>query len=161
MDKNRARSILGTVLVITLVLMTASSATMAGTAVFQGKVVAEDGLTPVEGVVISIALEESGSIYDSSPSAKDGAFRLETVPEGEYEVLARHNGVGYLAAEGIDLEEGTNKPVAIVIRTAPANTTVSQLPMWGKVAIGVTIGILALAVFDETGEEGNDSITPF
>jgi hypothetical protein len=138
---------------------------MAGPVVFQGKVVGEDGVTPVEGVIVSIGQEEEGTIYNSEPTNRDGVFRVDSAEAGRYAVLARKGDVGFLAAEDMELAAGENPPVAIMIRTgnqlAPADTAASELPLWGKIAIGGSIAILMLAIFDQTGDEGNDSITPF
>ncbi len=152
---------LAVALTTALVLFSLPTASFAGGALFQGKVVTEDGVTPVEGVVVRLALKETGTIYDSSPSTTDGGFKVETAPEGEYEVLAQHGDVGYLTAGGVNLKEGENKNVSIVIQIAPAQSSASKLPLWGKIAIGGTIVVLAAAVFDKTGDEGNDSVTPF
>ena len=152
---------LAVTLATALVLFTLPTTTFAGGALFQGKVVTEDGVTPVEGVVVRLALKETGTVYDSNPSTTDGGFKVDNAPVGEYEVLAQHGDVGYLTAESVNLKEGENKNVSIVIQVAPAQTTASKLPLWGKIAIAGTIIILTAAVFDKTGDEGNDSVTPF
>lgn len=165
MNNYRTRRILGTVLVVALVLLSAPATTLAGTALFQGRVVAEDGVTPLEGFVVRIGTEETATVYDSEPTGTDGAFRLDSAPAGSYAVLAQRGETGYLAAENVNLESGVNPPVSILIDTtaelAPASTTASELPMWGKVAIGVTIAVLTWAIFEDTSEEGLDSETPF
>ncbi|MBD3868539.1 MAG: carboxypeptidase regulatory-like domain-containing protein [Acidobacteria bacterium] len=165
MNSNRTRRILGTVLAVTLVLFAVPSTSLAGTAVFQGKVVAEDGITPIEGVVVRLGVEETGTTYNSEPTNGYGAFRLESAPAGSYAVLAQRGDVGFLTAENITLADGENAPVSIVISTAvelaPAQTTASELPMWGKIGIGATIAVLTWAIFEDTSEEGADSATPF
>ena len=155
------RRTLAITLAASLLMFSLPTAALAGGVTFQGRVVAEDGATPVEGVVIRIALKETGTIYDSNPSATDGGFQVDAVPEGEYEVLAQYGDVGYLTAESIHLEEGKNRSASIVIQTAPASTTASTLPLWGIIAIVSTIAVIIWAVFDKTTFEGDDSISPF
>lgn len=165
MKNNGTHRILGVLLVVALVLVAVPSTTLAGTAVLKGKVVADDGVTPLEGVVVRIGVEETGTIYNSAPTTAEGAFVVDSAPAGTYAVLAQRGDVGFLAAENLELAEGENRPVAIMIRPgnllAPAQTSASALPMWGKIGIGGTVAILMWAVFDETSEEGLDSQTPF
>ena len=161
METSTCRRTLAVALAAALLMFSLPTVALAGGVAFQGRVVAEDGVTPVEGVVIRIALKETGTIYDSNPSANDGGFRVDSVPEGEYEVLAQHGEVGYLTAESINLKQGENRSASIVIKTAPANTTASDLPLWGKIAIATTIAAIIWAVFDQTTFEGDDSVSPF
>ena len=165
MNDTRIQRILGTVLTVALILVAVPSTTLAGTAVFQGKVVADDGVTPLEGIVVRIGVQATGAIYDSAPTNAEGAFRVDSAPAGNYAVLAQRGDVGFLAAENLELSDGENPPVAIMIRPAnllaPAQTTASELPMWGKIGIGGTIAVLLWAVFDKTTEDGVDSETPF
>ena len=165
MNSYRLRRFLGTVLAVALVLVSVPSATLAGTAVLKGKVVADDGVTPLEGVVVRIGTEETGAIYDSAPTTAEGAFVVDSAPAGTYAVLAQRGEVGFLAAENLELAAGENRPVAIMIQPdtllAPAQTAASELPLWGKIGIGGTIAVLIWAIFEDTSEEGLDSETPF
>jgi hypothetical protein len=158
----------GFVLIIALVLMsvstTALTANNPGNAIFEGRVVAEDGVSPMEGVVIRLAGHETGTVYSSTPSNSDGAFRMDAAPEGTYAVLAQAADSAYLAADSIELKSGQNQPVAVMIRPqtelAPAQSGSSSLPLWGKIVIGGTLGLAALAIIDNSNND-EPAATPF
>jgi hypothetical protein len=159
----------GSTLIMALILMsilpTVFATEIPGNAIFQGRVVAEDGVSPIEGVVIKLAMRETGTLYSSSPSNRDGAFRLDTAPEGTYAVLAQAADGAYLAAESIQLKSGQNQQVAVMIRPqaelAPAQGGASSLPLWGKIVIGGTLTLAALAIIDGVSNDSEPAATPF
>ncbi len=136
-----------------------------GKGILQGKVVAEDGVSPMEGVVVHLAVRDGGADYSSSPTNSEGVFRLDAAPAGDYAVLAETGQGAYLASDSIHLSAGENRPVALRIQTragtAPAQSGGGKLPTWGKIVIVGTLALAAYAVIDDTQDDSEPNATPF
>lgn len=63
-----------------------------------GTVLLPDGLTPVAGVSVKAANVDSEKIYTSTPTGRDGAYRLTGLPAGTYD-LAVESSEGIYAAD--------------------------------------------------------------
>jgi hypothetical protein len=144
--------------------------------VFSGKVLSASGASPREGVVVRLVGETPEASYAAEPTAKDGAFRLEGAPPGSYRVLAETREGAYLAADGLDLAPGANRPVALTLAAAspdpqttadaPAGATAtpaatpppSGLPLWAKWTIVGGIALVALWAIDSVTDDEEEQV---
>jgi len=139
--------------------------------VFSGKVLGAEGSTPREGVVVRLVGATPDSSYSSNPTGTDGAFRLEGAPPGSYRVLAEAQEGAYLAADGFQLQPGTNQPVALTLgaaaapnyQTADQTTTGAAppkqgLPTWAKWTIVGGIAVIALWAIDSVTSEDEEPL---
>lgn len=139
------------------VLFTVFPAQSADSALFQGKVVSSDGITPLSGVVVRLVDNETKAVFDSAPSGDEGVFRIDTAPGGEYTLLARSGDTAFLATDSLVLEPGANRPLALTLNEGPSLAPAQQaqakgLPLWAKIVIGGVIGIAAIFVISESGD---------
>jgi hypothetical protein len=154
MDSPSLRRFVAAALAVTVtVLVTPVPVLSADPAVFRGKVLGADGVTPLSGVIVRLADNRSAAVYDSGPTGEDGIFRIETAPAGDYALLAKNDDVAYVAADSLTVTEGDNQPVSLTLTPgpplAPAQTTQKELPLWGKILIGGVIAVAAIFIVNE------------
>ena len=138
--------------------------------VFTGKVFRSADATPIGGAVVRLVGPSPEASYAAAPTGADGAFRLEGARPGSYRVLAETADGAYLAADGYELEPGTNRPVALTLGGEPANQQASAapaaqpqkgLPTWAKWTIIGGIAILGLWAIDSvTSDEEETPSSP-
>ncbi len=123
-------------------------------ALFRGRVLAADGVSPMAGVIVTLVDRESSRTFDSAPADDHGYFRVDSAPAGTYRVVARAPEGAYLAADAVALQPGANKPVALALKAnaqaAPAPTKSASgqdIEPWLKWVIvgGIAIGALVIA----------------
>lgn len=79
-----------TIVLVSLILFTATPAPRAAdvpTTNISGKVLDQDGVTPVRGVSIQLKDRSSDLIYQSDPSGDSGQYKISNVPDGDYSIL--------------------------------------------------------------------------
>jgi hypothetical protein len=165
MHSCRSRQIVTALItVVTVMTMSGLPSLAADPAVFQGRVFQADGVTPLEGVVVRLAGQAGSDVYDSVPTAADGAFRIDIAPAGDYAILARTGQDAFLASESHLLESGRNEPVALTLiptaNIAPAQAKAGP-GMWTKVLIAGAIGVGGLFLINEVTEDVEEPASPF
>ena len=159
------RRVLATVLVpITAFVLAGGPVWSSESALFSGRIVDSDRVTPRTGVVVSLYDAESDATYRSQPTTDDGMFRIDSAPAGSYTLLTEAPEGVYLAAENLELSPGKNRPLALTLsetapNLAPARASTTEkggLPMWAKGLIaGVIVagGVLLIIAATEDEEE--------
>ena len=159
------RAVAGAV-VFGLISLAANLPALSGAnALFRGRVLAADGVSPKPGVVVTLVDRESSLTFDSAPADDRGYFRVDSAPAGTYRVVARAPEGAYLAADAVALEAGANRPVALALKAnaqsspSPTRTGSGQdIEPWLKWVIVGGIAIGALVVTDAiTNDESSAS----
>ncbi len=142
--------------VVTMALLVANLPALAGSsAVFRGRVLEADGVSPRPGVVVALVDTNAGKMFESSPADARGFFRIDAAPAGTYAVVARASEGAFLAADSVTLNAGANKPVSLSLKanaatgsTATGTTQqqekISPLVKWIIVG-GIAVGALIVA----------------
>jgi hypothetical protein len=164
-----ARHLLVGSLVLALVCL-GSPAFAAGS--IHGVVVRGDSAAPAAGARIHLADPATGEIRTSAPTAEDGSFALEDVPEAEYQIGIEADGGLYVVPTPLQVRgEGTaplhlalspgatkdeESPVEIV-ETHRKSVSVWNNPLTATLAV-LGIAIAAGVVVDQAFED-DDSTT--
>jgi hypothetical protein len=154
MSSSSFRRVVSGVLLVTLALLVANLPALAGSnAVFRGRVLDADGVSPRPGVVVTLVDEGGRRTFDSAPADARGYFRVDTAPAGTYAVVARASEGAFLAADSVTLNPGTNKPLALALKAGAAagggggTPRRDRLSGWLKWVIvgGIAVGGLIVA----------------
>ena len=140
-------------IVLALVFAVANLPVLAAdNALFGGRVLAADGVSPMPGVVVMLVDQQSDRTFESAPADDRGYFRVDGAPAGTYRVVAHASEGAFLAGDKVSLEPGRNKPVALSLKanaqTKPSGSTGSDtMEPWVKWVIvgGIAIGALVVA----------------
>ena len=112
-----SRRILAMTVAVALVwLPTAPEAESADTALFRGRVVSADGVTPRAGVTIALVDDERGSVFRSKPSDDRGVFHLDSAEPGSYTLVAEVPEGAFVAQGKVSLGVGKNPAVALALQ---------------------------------------------
>ena len=161
MTPSLCRRALALVLTVPLILLSIPSSAHAGeSADFAGRVFQADGITPRSGVVVALYDPATEQTFRSQPTSDEGSFRISEAPAGNYALVAETGEVAFLAEENLELQAGSNRPLALTLQTAPGYETASssQTPKsgmkpWAKGVIAGVIGVAALyLIYDVTKE---------
>jgi hypothetical protein len=170
MSCNALRRVIAIALVMpTVALPLYGPAPSAGTgSVFQGRVVAADGLTPRAGVVVRLVSAEPARTLASAPTNDEGRFRIDVAPPGTYTLEAEaHEGL-YVLGERLAIHEGPNTPLQLTLKNLDAAPDPAA-PRGGAgdlspVVKGVIAGVLVVAAFfllDDATEDEASAAVPF
>jgi hypothetical protein len=134
----------------------------AETADFAGRVFQSDGITPRAGVVVALYDSSTEQTFRSQPTSDEGSFRISEAPAGSYALVAEAGEVAFLADENLELQAGTNPPLALTLQTAPGYDTSSSKPSsgmkpWAKWLIAGVIGVAALGLIYNVTKETETS----
>ena len=106
--------------VFALALMIAPVSALAGEpGVVVGRVLANDGVTPLPGVVVSLVDNHSQAVFESQPSTERGTFEAKA-PAGDYRVVAATPKGAFLASGAVRVAAGANPPVSLTLKQAAA-----------------------------------------
>jgi hypothetical protein len=112
-----SRRLLAMTVVAALVwLPTAPRTEASDTALFRGRVVSADGVTPRSGVTIALVDAEHGSVFRSKPSDERGVFHLDSAAPGSYTLVAEVPEGAFVAQGTVSLDAGTNPAVALALQ---------------------------------------------
>ena len=140
--------------VLVLALPLANLSSFAGAnALFRGRVLDANGVSPRPGVVVTLVDETRRKTFDSAPADARGYFRIDTAPAGTYAVVARASEGAFLASEGVTLVPGPNKPRALALKSGAAEgsgggaANAAKIANWMKWTIigGIAVGALVVA----------------
>lgn len=154
MSVSRFRRILAGVLAVSVVLVMADFPTLAAeSALFRGRVLGGDGVSPRSGVVVTLVDRESQKTFDSAPADDRGYFKIDSAPAGTYRLVARASEGAFLASDALTLKAGANKPVALALKanaaagTSTGGSSSGSLEPWMKWVIvgGIVVGALIVA----------------
>lgn len=135
-------------------------------AVFSGRVLSPDGVTPRGGVVVSLLNVETRETFSSTPTGDEGAFHIDTAPAGSYQVAAETPDGAFVAPGTFELQAGANKPLAFKLAptasVAPAQSGGGgpDHSIWQYV-VGSLVFIGALFVIDDSGEDVEEDASAF
>jgi hypothetical protein len=115
-----------TVAVALVWLQAAPVAEAAGAALFRGRVVSADGVTPRAGVIIALVDDERGNVFRSGPSDDRGVFHVDSAAPGSYTLVAEVPEGAYVAPGKVSLEAGRNPAVALALQPAEPQETDPQ-----------------------------------
>ncbi|MBZ5639394.1 MAG: carboxypeptidase-like regulatory domain-containing protein [Acidobacteriia bacterium] len=152
MSPSLFRRAMSSVLVVAIALLVADLPALAGSnAVFRGRVLDADGVSPRPGVVVTLVDESGRKTFDSAPADARGYFRIDAAPAGTYAVVARASEGAFLAASSLTLDSGSNKPLALALKAgaggggeAPRRDKISGWLKWAIVG-GIAVGALIVA----------------
>lgn len=172
------RRVTALTVVLALALMIVPVPAFAGDpGVVVGRVLANDGVTPLRGVVVSLVDNHSQSVYESQPSTERGTFEAKA-PAGDYRVVAATPKGAFLASNSVRVAAGANPPVSLTLKqaaaaeptgstppaTPPPSSASNPLPTWAKwVIVGgivVTGALVVDAVTSDDNETPSSSFTP-
>ena len=168
MTLSNSRRILALILTLFTAAMSAVAPVAAAEqAIFSGRVLNPDGISPRDDVVVSLLNVETREVFSSSPTSDDGTFRIETAPPGSYRLAAETPEGAFVAPGAVDLQAGANKPLAF--KLAPGATTPALAPaassggdrhIWEYV-VGVLVFLGAVFVIDDAGENVEEEGSAF
>ncbi|HKQ62047.1 MAG TPA: carboxypeptidase-like regulatory domain-containing protein [Candidatus Polarisedimenticolaceae bacterium] len=160
-------------------LLAVSTAAAGSPAVFTGRIVGGDGVSPRAGVVVALLDLERRETYRSGPSDDGGVFRLASAPAGTYRLVAEAPEGAFVSPATVKLVAGDNRPVSVALQAEPPTPPPppppppstppapapkkSGLPGWAKGTIAGAIGVAAIFVIDDVSkdEEENASQSDF
>jgi len=155
---------------VALALTVASIAPAGSLASLGGRVVDPDGMTPRAGVRVGL-VDERGELRASSlPTRGDGAFLIENAPEGSYGLMVDTPEGAFASRATVDLRAGANPPLALSLegrsrhyeQTTGLGSGDRPLPRWARWTIAGGIGVAALLVIADSGEDSSESAaSPF
>jgi hypothetical protein len=167
MTTTHCRRALAALLVpITAFVLAGGPVWSAGGALFTGRVLESDRITPRTGVVVALYDAEAEATYRSHPTTVEGVFRIESAPAGSYALLTETPEGVYLGAEDLVLAAGRNRPLALTLsetapNLAPAQSSSSGgLPTWAKGVIAGVIGVFGVLLIVAATED-EDTVTDF
>ena len=154
------------------ILPLAVPAARADQTLFQGRVLQKDGITPRHGVVIALVDTETREIFRSSRTGEEGAFRIANAPAGPYAVVAETDAGAFLAAEYVQLTNGENRPLALILRPAEPSRVIAPgkagAPgtgladkVWWQWLVGGAIVVIALWAIDDATKSSETTATSF
>jgi hypothetical protein len=122
-----SRRLLAMTVAVALVwLPTAPRTEAADTALFSGRVVSADGVTPRAGVTIALVDDERGSVFRSRPSDDRGVFHLDSAAPGSYTLVAEVPEGAFVAQGKVTLNTGNNPAVALALQPAESQDAQQQ-----------------------------------
>lgn len=174
MPPSRTRSPLAVTALITLLFALLPPATHAGEpASLGGRVFRADGRTARAGAVVSLFDHEGRRAAESAATGAEGSFFIERVDPGEYHLVVAADEGSFLAAKRVSLAQGANPPLALALEpnrtqhdeepepaspppeAAPKSTGGGPLPSWAKWTIAGAIGVTALVLINQIGNDEN------
>ena len=105
-----------TVAVVLLWLPIAPRTEASDTALFRGRVVSADGVTPRSGVTVALVDAERGSVFRSMPTDERGVFHLDSAAPGSYTLVAEVPEGAFVAQGTVSLDSGDNPAVALALQ---------------------------------------------
>lgn len=152
------------------VCFAAFSPALAANAVFTGRVLDSDGVTPRPGVVVTLVGDTPEHVYRSAPTRDEGAFRIETAPAGSYALIADTSQGAFLADGSLRLREGANNPLALTLNGSAkpnyqggpgGSPGAGGLPTWAKWTIAGVIGVAAVLLVIEATDDNETMASDF
>lgn len=171
MASGPTRRVLASVLfVATLTAAVPPNAVAGGGAVFRGRVLNADGITPRSGVIVTLVDQRGEAVVRSGTSDEGGAFRIDSAPAGSYAVIANTPEGAFLASAAVTLRPGDNAPVGLSLQQTPpttppsppppppagettTTTTTTRLVPWQKWALVGVIVVSSLFLIDQLSED--------
>ena len=105
-----------TVAVALLWLPIAPRTEAAGTALFRGRVVSADGVTPRSGVTVALVDADGENVFRSMPTDERGVFHLDSAAPGSYTLVAEVPEGAFVAQATVSLAAGDNPAVALALQ---------------------------------------------
>jgi hypothetical protein len=117
MSSPALRRVTAFALAFVLVALTSSGAILAGSpSTLTGRVMAQNGADPREGVVVTLIEPVSENAFRSSPTNAHGAFTIDTAPAGDYALVVEAPEGAFLAASNLQLAPGVNRPLSLALK---------------------------------------------
>lgn len=169
MTFRRLRRRVACALVLALTASTLTPAWAEPGAVFTGRVVQADGVSPRTGAVVALFDGRSDLTFRSEPTRGDGAFRIDQAPAGSYGVIVETDQGAFALAQPMSLAPGANTPLALKLSaqatddSAPVTTaSKDQFPPWAKwVIVGVISAAALLVINDLSEDKDEEPASPF
>ncbi len=179
MSSSDIRRILAFSLAVSTLAATVALPVQAGPeALFQGRVLLADGVSPRAGVTVALVDDHAQQIYRSDPTDSTGTFRIEGAPAGTYGLVAETPEGAFLAGAPVTLSEGANRPLALSLQPAseegqpapPAPPPKKELPppkekpgmaTWKKWTIAGAITVTGLLLIEELTKESEKAASSF
>lgn len=165
-----ARKSIAIALVAATVTAGAFAPALAGNAVFSGRVLDSDGITPRSGVVVTLLENENPDrVYRSAPTGDEGSFRIDSAPAGSYALIADTEQGAFLADGALRLQEGANNPLALTLnadarpnfQTGASGSGGGGLAAWAKWTIAGVIGVAAILLVIEATDDNEPNASDF
>lgn len=146
---------------LTLALVPAASLAAEGLGGLNGRIVAADNRTPVEGAVVKAAHLATETVYESARTTASGKFHLTDLPVGSYELAVATDEGLYPTGTVLNVEANQTGTLALALAPAPSDSEENEDDkkpgFWDKpiVATGTIIGVgivLALAADSLLGD---------
>lgn len=112
------RRLLAFTLTVGLLCAVAEIPALAGaSALFQGRVLDVNGITPRAGARVNLVDGATGSVFTSRPTDDGGRFTIASAPAGRYSVVVETKEGAFLASSSIDLKAGRNPAASLALQT--------------------------------------------
>lgn len=165
MSQNRTRRNLAVALAMTIVLVSVELPTLAADdGAVRGRVFAEDGVTPRDGVIVRLEDPQGTVTFDSEPTTDDGSFRIAGAPAGRYALLARDDDRVFVASDDFEVSATENSPVSLSLQAgvglAPGQTTTKKSRSWSDYVIAGAIAVAGLYLIYEVTKSDEDPVSP-
>jgi hypothetical protein len=85
-------------------------------ALFQGRVLDLNGITPRGGARVNLVDSATGSVFTSTPTDDRGRFSIASAPAGRYSVVVETTEGAFLASSSIDLRAGRNPAASLALQ---------------------------------------------
>ncbi|MCP3979786.1 MAG: carboxypeptidase regulatory-like domain-containing protein [bacterium] len=161
MSSSRIRHALACLLTVSIVSLSVMPVQASTGAVFSGRVVQSDGVTPRTGAVVTLLDQKTGRTFESQPTGNSGNFRIDAAPAGGYTLLIDTSEGAFLASNNMQIAKGSNRPVALQLSSNAPNYQgsggTSGAAAGGSNLLGwiITGGIVVVSLFaiDELTED--------
>lgn len=131
----------------------------------RGKVISYDGVTPAEGVTVSLVNSAAGKVYTSKPTDITGEYRIPKVPDGDYTIRIQHAGSTYELPNPVSIGGGQPGAITVILPEEmsdeqagePGEKRRRRKAAW--IAFPVAGGILLAAILlgDSESDEDDDA----
>jgi hypothetical protein len=95
---------------------------------FTGTILAEDGLTPRAGVVVSLVHLADETQFAAPMTSEDGRFQVLNAPAGRYALIAETAEGAYLAAANLQWNAADNSDMLVTLVPAVQDDTDGSVP---------------------------------
>ncbi|HXI03320.1 MAG TPA: carboxypeptidase-like regulatory domain-containing protein [Candidatus Saccharimonadales bacterium] len=129
-----------------------------------GKVLDQDGVTPVGSLIVRLRNRATGDTYESKPTDTGGGYKIQDVPDGDYAIIISTGAGDFELPNSITIQGGRPSMITVILTVAASDAAHLGAPARPrrrkKAAILIpSIGAILVLAFaaDEVFEKDNDA----
>lgn len=117
-----------------------------------GRLLDEDGVSPVQDVVVRLKNRTSGQVYESKATDARGEYKIPNVPDGEYSIFVVSGAEEFELPNRLNILGGQPSSITVILTAAASQASQSGKPDEGgrsrKSAVLIpVIGSIFVAAF--------------